>query len=112
MEIKSSLLNDCKTFPTPCSNDLHARLLDCHDLVAVEARYHITCYNKFRKQAQEIDNSGAGRPVDDAKLNAFSSLCRWLETEGDAEIYSVKELYEQMAELDNSSDDIYSSEAF
>ena len=31
MEIKSSLLNDCKTFPTPWSNDVHARLLDCHD---------------------------------------------------------------------------------
>ena len=61
---------------------------------------------------QEIDNSGDGRPVDDAKLNAFSLLCTWLETKGDAEIYSVKELYEQMAELDNGSDDIYSLKTF
>ena len=83
-----------------------------HDLVAVEAHYHITCYNKFRKQVQEIDNSGAGRPVDNAELNVFSLLCRWLETEGDAEIYPVKELNEQMAELDNGSDDIYSLKAF
>ena len=48
---------------------------------------------------QEIDNSGARRPVVDAKLNASSLLCGWLETEGDAEIYSVKELQEKLKSI-------------
>ena len=41
------------------------RVLDCHDLVVLEARYHITCIERFsRNKGQNSSNTTiVGRPV-------------------------------------------------
>ena len=80
---------------------MKARLYDCIDLVAVEARYHGSCYRDFTRPrpTSEDTQSSSHRPTDEAKNEYFDMLCQWLDTDGDAEIFSVEELWEKMCEL-------------
>ena len=59
----------------------------CKDLVAVEARYHISCNKKFySSNISHNDSVGSGRKTDDNKLNAFLQLCNWLDRGYDLEL--------------------------
>ena len=83
------------------------RVLDCHDLVAAEARYHVSCYRKFTKQRQEKDPNFAspGRPVHSTRITALNEVCEWMESE--AELYTLQEVHDKMAER-AGTEDLYS----
>ena len=57
------------------------RILDCHDLVASEAHYHITCIERFSLNKDQ-KSSIYGRPVCNIEQENFDILCKWLESEG------------------------------
>ena len=88
---RDSFLKCCEANPEhPWAEDMKARLLDCIDLVAVEARYHDSCI-QFRQRPR--DSTIQGRPTDRSKDDYFNSLCIWLEEESEDEIFSVDELW-------------------
>ena len=81
------------------------RVNSCNDLVAVEARYHISCNKKFySSNISHNDSVSSGRKTDDNKLNAFLQLCNWLDQECDLELYSVGELHRVMETIAGTSD--------
>ncbi|KAK6175982.1 hypothetical protein SNE40_014354 [Patella caerulea] len=111
MEIRTTSLKASERVSSSLTDEIRARLLDCHDLVAVEARYHSRCYQKLLLANQSVNSDKAGRPVDENKQDSFLLLCSWLESEGDAEIFSIKELHRQMGELACEGSEIYSEKA-
>jgi len=71
---RDSFLECCEANPEhPLAEDVKARLLDCIDLVAVEARYHDSCGIQFRQRRR--DSTIQGRPTDRSKDDYFKSLC-------------------------------------
>ncbi|KAK6179512.1 hypothetical protein SNE40_011847 [Patella caerulea] len=76
-------------------------------LVAVEARYHYSCYKDFTRPRRERKQGSSNRPTDEAKNEYFAMLCQWLDKDGDAEIFSVDELWEKMCDL-AATIDVYS----
>ena len=70
------------------------RLGTSNDLVAEEAIYHNSCMADFK--LNKVTDCVRGRPEDPKMTDAFESICYWLENVGESEIYSVKELYDQM----------------
>ena len=84
------------------------RVLERHDLVAAEARYHVSCYRKFMKQQQpEKDNvTSPGRPLDSERMKTSNKICQWLED--DAELYALQEVQQNMAEM-SSNDETYTA---
>ena len=46
-----------------------------------------------------ISSGIIGRPTDSGMLYWFQRLCQWLETEADAELYTLMELHAKMSEL-------------
>ena len=67
-------------------------VLDCQDLVASEACYHITCIGRFslNKNQKSSDATTVGRPVCNAEQESSDILYKWLESE--AEIYSMSSI--------------------
>ena len=53
------------------------RVLDCHDLVALEACYYITCIERFFLNKDQ--KSLVGRSVYNIEQETFDILCKWLE---------------------------------
>ena len=53
------------------------RALDCNDLVASEARYHITCIESLplNKDQKTSTGSTVGRPVCNIEQENFDILC-------------------------------------
>ena len=103
-EIRARMLKVCELQLHHWCEDVQARLYDCCDLVAVEARYHRSCYDSFLLPTK----SGCvkpGSPVDIEMSDSFQLICQWLETEGDADLYTIDELYNKMSEL--SAGEIY-----
>lgn len=105
MEIRESVMVQCRKVH-PWSENVQARLCDCIDLVSVEARYHLRCYSNF--MAPDRLNRKSGRPVDDVMHESFLLLCAWLETEGDAELYTTTELHALLSELAGAGVEVYS----
>ena len=60
------------------------RVLDCHDLVASEAHYHITCIQGFslNKDQNSGDATTVGQPVCNIEQEHFDILCKWPESVG------------------------------
>ena len=84
-------------------------VLSCHDLVAAEARYHKSCYTKFRKVKYEPEQDKLnipGRPADSKRTEYFEAICKWLESEG--ELYSLSEVHQKMIEV-AGTEDVFSS---
>ena len=73
------------------------RGLDCRDLVAPEARYHITFIKRFslNKYQKSSNASTVGRLVCNIEQESFNVLCKWLESE--AEIYSLSKIQSKMS---------------
>ena len=82
------------------------RVLDCHDLVASEPRYHITCIERFslNKDQKASNASTVGRSVSKIAQENFDILCVQLESE--AEIYSLSEIHSKMIELVGEINDV------
>ena len=110
LELRSKVLLVCRRRNDSWSLQVSGRLEACNDLVAEEARYHGKCYRYFNNsQPNPADTSCSDRPVlmaDEKKLQAFETLCQWLETSSD--LYAVSELHDIMQELAGSGADIYS----
>lgn len=84
--------------------DVKARLEDCYDLIAAEARYHQSCSTKFRVNDSSTSKANqSGRKPDNILQNSFSKSCEWLEMETD--LVTVKDFQDKMVQLsenDNS----------
>ena len=93
-------------------NDLiKKRLHGCHDLVAVEARYHCRCLVFFQRDREvPASTSTEGRPIHDKMHGHFLSLCHWLETDGDIDLYTVEELIDIMEKI-SGQDEVYSAKS-
>ena len=57
------------------------------DLVAPEARYHVTCIERFslNKYQKSSNRTTVGQPVYNKEQEKFDIICKWLESE--EEIY-------------------------
>ena len=62
---KQSVLKTCDQRNDKWAEEVRMRVLDCHDLVALEARYHITCIERFsrNKDQKSSNTTTVGRPV-------------------------------------------------
>ena len=53
------------------------------------------------KPSDKEQHKVRGRPEDGNMMKRFQELCNWLDTEADAELYTVHELQSKMSELAN-----------
>jgi hypothetical protein len=72
------------------------------DLVAEEARYHDSCYKAFTSST--VGSNKPHRPVAQNMNERFEALCHWLENDGDAELYTLSDLHNQMTHLANGEE--------
>ena len=83
------------------SDEVRHRVINCIDLVHVEARYHRKCFASFSKFTRDTIISPkpkpAGRPKNEETLCNFDKLCEWLESE--AELFSMEELHKKSIQL-------------
>ena len=89
--------------------EVQRRALECHDFVAAEARYHVSCYERFQLGRTKVGvqlSTPTGRPTDQKCQNYFRIVCEWLENEGEA--HSLSEIHCKMTDIAGSSDDVYS----
>ena len=59
------------------------------------------------KSLPDGDASEKGRPVDESMQQWFQMLCIWFEVEADAELHTLQELHNKMAEM-AGNDSVYS----
>ena len=84
--------------------NIQRRLLSEKDLVAPEARYHISCRSSFENSSKQ---KSIGRPAASSKLELFEEACtKFLEN--DIELYTVAEFHDKMSSL---GDEVYSIKA-
>ncbi|KAK6192876.1 hypothetical protein SNE40_004273 [Patella caerulea] len=107
MEIRTTSLKASERVSSSLTDEIRAMLLDCHDLVAVEARYHPRCYQKLLLANPSVNSDKAGRPVDENKQDSFLLLCSWLESEG-----MQKSSRSKMGELACEGSEIYSEKSY
>ena len=110
LSMRENLLAICSSRSDQIAASLERRLLDLDntDLVAVEARYHFQCRKDLKPKLPE--ETTPGRPIDKDRQFYFEEVCSWLESE--AEIHTLSEIYNQMAEIACSEDTIYSRKWF
>ena len=110
LPLKTKILDVCSKRKDEWAISVQRRVLDCHDLIAAEARYHESCYRNFvlgRASRDETHHqSTAGRPADENCLYFFDQVCEWLEKEG--ELRSLEEIYVEMVEVAGSAEKVYS----
>ena len=79
----------------------------CVDSVAAEAIYHVNCYYDFclmKGTLHQQQGFWVGRPQDKGMLYWFQTLCQWLDSKADAELYALTELHAVMVEYPGRSD--------
>jgi hypothetical protein len=97
--IKVTLLEHCGLRgPDEWSDMVLSRLNSCNDLVAEEAVYHVRCYSRFTRNKTLKPSVLPGRPEDVVMFKLFGSLCEWLESNSDCELYTLDELRQHMVE--------------
>ena len=81
IELRAKICNIGHISTDPKVLEVYHRILNCVDLVAVEAIYHKHCMPKFFQQSpkSEIKRS-VGRPADQDMDKTFNEACAWLET--------------------------------
>ena len=105
LPMHDKLLECCEKRGDLWASEVQTRLLGCVDLVAAEAVYHDGCFSRFmlnkelRRMPQTATKAAQGRPQDQGMLQSFEKLCLWLETEADAELYTLSELHSKMEEF-------------
>ena len=83
--------------------EVQNRLHGCIDFVAAEAIYHSNCCTKFMLNKKATpETTVKARPEDQNMRQWFDALCIWLESEGDADLYS--ELHGKMVEFSGGAD--------
>ena len=79
LQIRANALQKCNQRSDEFTRSVQARLQTCIDLVAEEAVYHRTCYQKFL--SDEGESNPVGRPFNVDSTNSFDKLCLWLDSE-------------------------------
>ena len=107
LEIRDSLLKNCsERNHDEWAANVKKHLLACHDLIAAKARYHKSCYDRFRKKLPKKSDDpqmlSQGRPVDKTKFQDFDKLCHWLESE--SELHSLLDMQNKLIEIAGSED--------
>ena len=104
---KERLIFACQKRDDEWGEEVRRRVTNCNDLVAVEARYHISCNERFLGKHSTF-KSPSGRPTDSDCLENFELVCEWLEAEG--ELCSLSEVHDKMTEIAklNESENVYS----
>ena len=100
-KIHNATLEICKNRDDLVAKTIESRLLNVNDLVAVEARYHVSCRTNFENPLPKFEKKG--RPISTQKFAVFEKACEKLED--DIELYTVDEFHNLMSKLSN---DIYS----
>ena len=105
LSMRENLLAICSSRSDLIAANLERRLLDLDNtyLVAVKARYHFQCRKDFKPKLPK--ETTPGWPIDKDRQFYFEELCSWLESE--AEIHTLSEIHNQMAEIAGSEDTIY-----
>ena len=98
--IHKQTLAICEARDDVTSKTVETRLLSVNDLVAAEARYHISCRTKFENPLPEY--ATPGRLVSLSKTVLFEKACEVMEN--DMNIYTVSEFHTLMSKND---DDVY-----
>jgi len=93
-------LTICKACDDEATKTVENRVINVHDLVAAEARYHIMYRRSFENPLPEYKTPG--RPVSSNKTVLFEKACEVLEN--DMELYSVTEFHTLMSKF---GEDIY-----
>ena len=94
-------LEICQNRDDQLAKTVEARLHGVYDLVAAEARYHVSCRTNFENPLPIY--SSPGRPISTQKMTLFNAACKKLEN--DTELYTIVEFYSMMKEF---ADDVYS----
>ena len=103
--IYKKTLEICENRNDETSRKIERHLLSVNDLIAAEARYHVSCRLKFEKPSPK--NVATGRPIESVKQEHFDKAC--LIMERDMELYTVNELHKLMLEIANGNEsNIYS----
>ena len=71
------------------------RVKDCSDLMAVEDRYHVSCYASFcfQRVPKKAENTQVGRKPNTEMMENFQRASGWLESE--IVLHSVKEIQDK-----------------
>ena len=81
LQIRANALQKCNQRNDKFAPSVQGRLQTCIDLVAEEAVYHRTCYQKFLSNEEE--SNPVGRPFNADSNNAFNHLrtnpTKWFE---------------------------------
>ena len=77
LPFKQSVLKTFDQRNDKWAEKVRMRVLDCHDLVASEPRYHITCIERFslNKDQKASNASTVGRSVSNIAQENFDILC-------------------------------------
>ena len=77
LPFKQSVLKTFDQRNDKWAEKVRMKVLDCHDLVASEPRYHITCIERFslNKDQKTSNASTVGRPVCNMEQENFDILC-------------------------------------
>ena len=97
LPLRSNMIGKARERGDSWGDTVLARLESCADLVAEEAIYHALCMTNFCIVRKETKKKG--RPLDKDMATAFDKLCSWLEEESDCELYTIKELGQEMEKL-------------
>ena len=108
LHFRDKVLEWCDTRGDTWAAEVQNRLHGCIDLVAAEAIYHSNCYTMFMLNKKATpETTVKGRPEDQDMRQWFDALCNWLESEGDADLYTLSELQAKMVEFSGGAD-VYS----
>lgn len=106
LPFRDTLMQCCEKRRDRWATEVQNRLHGCIDLVAAEAIYHSDCYSRFTlmKNLSGTEGKTKGRPEDQEMRHWFEVLCNWLESEGDADLYSLSDLHTKMTEFSGESE--------
>ena len=97
LPLRDNLVDCAQERNDDCGKSVLGRLESCNELAAEEAVYYATCMTKFRL-TRSSDNS-KGKPMDKVFLESFENVCEWLESEGDCDLHTLKELQQKMKDV-------------
>ena len=102
LPLRSKLMECCLKRDDAWGSEVMNRLHGCIDLVAAEAVYHNHCLSRFLlyKELSAIKKPTiSGRHSDEEKIKWFELLCDRLDSAAGAEMCTLKDLHNKMAEI-------------
>ena len=109
LETKQQVLDKCSQRSDEWADEVRTHVLNCIDLVAAEAIYHVDCAARFFSGKPKSLVCGSGWSEDCDKAVFFSQTCEWLESNMD--LIKLNEAYEYMVNLAGKNE-VYTSKRF